>query len=227
MTAPICKYETVKSHDTVSSHSQMTVILRVMPEQEQHWGNSDIFLNISSQSTWKHKPLTWILNNFKAGNQLLLTQQASQGKSVCCPLCLRTLQWTSATWHHLQGSVTTAIRHPHNLLMSECAGGCLYYLIVMTSAAHIVPTLESAWHCCGIWWRDTNTQNTHPMLLLVRDWCSQSHDPGMSRTVRHKETESPQCQPEAPSLSMQRQTVVFHSQRALKNQMYASLEKPH
>lgn len=46
-------------------------------------------------------------------------------------------------------------------------------------------------------------------------------------TLLDRQTETPQYQPEAPSLSMQRQTVVFHSQRAMKSQMYASLEKPH
>lgn len=41
------------------------------------------------------------------------------------------------------------------------------------------------------------------------------------------ETESPQCQPEAPGLRMQKQTVVFRSQGGLKSQMQASVKKPH
>lgn len=177
----------------------------------------------SHEVTLKHKPLTAILNNFKAKNQLHLTQ-ASPGTSVCRPLCLRKLQWTSATWHHLQPSVTPMIRNPHNLPTSECAGGGMPLL----SNSDDIRSLQCA--CTGLdmvslvgIYKHTNSGNTHLMPLLVYDWCSQSYVPSRS----HTETEPPQYKPEAPSLSMQRQTVVFRFQRALKNQMYASLEKPH
>lgn len=52
-------------------------------------------------------------------------------------------------------------------------------------------------------------------LWLVQPW----HPPGCM------ETEPPQDEPQAPSLSMRRQTVVFRSRRALKSRIYASLEK--
>lgn len=65
------------------------------------------------------------------------------------------------------------------------------------------------------------------MLLSVYDRHSQSHESGLSHTAGYTETEPPQFESKAPSLSMQRQTVVFHAQRALKSQIYASLEKPH
>lgn len=68
-------------------------------------------------------------------------------------------------------------------------------------------------------------KETHLVLLLVHDCHSQSHDTSLSHTAGYRT--AVQYEPKAPGPSMQRQTVVFHSQRALKSQIYASREKPH
>lgn len=104
-------------------------------------------------------------------------------------------------------SVTSAavIRHPHNLPMSECAGGgmplssisddicslqCVYTgthslcwwheMLPSSMAAFHQPfsKRKSTWRCFGVWWGDTNPHiYTKYMLFLVYDWYSQSHQP--------------------------------------------------
>lgn len=114
------------------------------------------------------------------------------------------------------------MRHPQNLPMSECAGGgnAFYYddtcspqcchtgvrydIDVAFRVEIHIHTPCSSWPMTGV----VNVLTCDRLTLLD--------------TI---ETDSPQYSPEAPGLSMQRQTVVF--QRTLKTQVYAFLEKPH
>lgn len=101
--------------------------------------------------------------------------------------------WTSEQLSSPPESVTTTIRHQHNLLMSECASGgkCLCHVSTMTSALRGVFTLEPAlvWNAMIqhgsissienqrsidlVYGEEMQTHNTVP----CSSWHSRSHQP--------------------------------------------------
>lgn len=112
--------------------------------------------------------------------------------------------------------------YPQNLLMSECAGG--------GNAFYYDDTCSPQRHHTGVQY---DTDVTFCVEIQMHTSCpSWPVTGGVNVLTRARltlldtiETDSAQYLPEAPGLSMQRQTAVF--QRTFKSQVYAFLEKPH